>query len=59
LQLREGFVPAIGDEFVIITCRSRSTTTFQTIEGQSIGGGKRLDVVYDVDRVRVRCVAAL
>jgi hypothetical protein len=28
------------------------------IEGQAIGGGKRLDVIYDFDRVRVRCVSA-
>ena len=61
LQLRDGFVPAIGDEFVIMTFRSRSSgiqTTFQNIEGQSMGGGKRLDIVYDSDRVRVRCVVA-
>ncbi len=58
LQLRDGFVPAIGDEFVIVTFNNRSTTTFQTVEGQAIGGGKRLDVVYASNQVLVRCVAA-
>jgi hypothetical protein len=59
LQLRDGFVPAIGDEFVILTCASRSgASEFDAVEGQEIGGGKRLEVVYVFDRVVVRCVAS-
>ena len=59
LQLRDGFVPAIGNEFVIMTYTSRSgSSQFDTIEGREIGGGKRLDVIYDLGRILVRCLAA-
>lgn len=58
LRLRDGYVPSVGDEFTVITFDSSSSTTFATIEGQNIGGGKRLEVFYQSSRVLVRCVAA-
>ncbi|MBL9138779.1 MAG: hypothetical protein JNK85_23110 [Verrucomicrobiales bacterium] len=56
LRLRDGFVPAVGDQFTVATFSSRGGTTFANVEGQNIGGGKRLDVVHESTRVLVRCV---
>jgi len=57
LQLRNGFMPAVGDEFAAMTYRTRrGGSTFAVVEGQDIGGGKRLEVVYESTRVLIRCV---
>ncbi len=57
LRLREGYVPAVGDKFAVVTFNSSSSAAFSAIEGQDIGGGKRLEVIYESSRVLVRCVA--
>jgi hypothetical protein len=57
ISLREGFVPALGQEFVILTCGNRASTQFATIEGTNIGPDRKLSVVYESRRVLLRCVA--
>jgi hypothetical protein len=58
LTLRNNFVPEIGQEFIILTGSNLSLTRprFDTVEGAALGGGKRFEVVYESNRVLVRCV---
>jgi hypothetical protein len=58
LRLVDGFIPAVGDEFTVVTFRTRSSTTFATLEGLNIGNGRRLEVIHEFTRVLVRCVAS-
>lgn len=57
LALRDGFAPAIGQEFVVMTCGSRNNTPFTTVEGTAIGADRKFIVVYENTRVLVRCVS--
>lgn len=55
LQLVDGFMPKVGDEFVILTAASR-TGTFSRVSGVQIAQGVQLEVRYNPADVTVRVV---
>ncbi|MCC7374513.1 MAG: Ig-like domain-containing protein [Verrucomicrobiales bacterium] len=57
ISLRDGFVPSLGQEFVILTCGNRTATEFAAVEGANLGPDRKLSVVYEGSRVVLRCVA--
>jgi hypothetical protein len=56
VTLLDGFEPALGQTFDIVTFPSR-TGTFATASGLSIGNGKRFQLHYEPTRVRLEVVA--
>jgi len=55
LTLTGGYVPNLGDAFDVMTWTSR-TGTFLTINGTSIGGGKKLQPTYATDKLTLTVV---
>ena len=55
LTLNGGFVPSLGDVFDVMTWTSH-TGTFPTINGTSIGGGKKFQPTYATDKLTLTVV---
>jgi len=47
----------LGDSFVIMTFSGRGGTQFDNVTGQDIGGGRRLNVIYNLTNVTVQVAA--
>ena len=58
LCLANGFVPAVGDRFEILTFGSRAGD-FAVINGLEIGNSKRFEATYSSDRLTLEVVASI
>jgi len=56
VRLANGFSPALGDEFTVMTARTRRTTKFATETLPSLGAGKKFEVVYETAAVKLRVI---
>ncbi|MCC6234560.1 MAG: hypothetical protein IT580_18090, partial [Verrucomicrobiales bacterium] len=57
VRLANGFSPNLGDEFTVITARTRRTTKFTTETLPVLGAGKKFEVVYETAAVKLRVIA--
>lgn len=57
LQLVNGYVPNLGDSFVIMNCGGARSGQFAQISGTQIGAGKQFSVQYNPQNVTVTVVA--
>ena len=57
LVLRDGFVPAIGQEFDLVTGTSIGGDRFTTVEGAAIASDRHFEIIYQQQRIVARCVA--
>lgn len=57
LQLVNGYVPSLGDSFVIMSCGGVRSGQFAQISGTQIGGGKQFSVSYNPQNVTLTVVA--
>ena len=53
IRTAAGFVPALGQEFTILTGSGR-TGTFPTVTGLEIGNGRRFRVIYEAQAIKLR-----
>jgi fibronectin-binding autotransporter adhesin len=58
IKLINGFVPAIGDTFTVVT-GSAVTGTFSTVKGTSINSGEHFEVNYTANEVKLTVVSGL
>jgi hypothetical protein len=57
VRLANGFTTALGDEFTLISARTRRTPKFATETLPSLGAGRKFEVVYEAAAVKLRVVA--
>jgi hypothetical protein len=56
IKLINGFIPAIGDTFTILT-GSAVTGTFATVNGLSINGSEHFTITYNSTNVTLKVVS--
>jgi hypothetical protein len=54
VQLAEGFVPQLGDQFTVLTCNGVLSDSFTETRLPELTGGLEFEVLYDANGVRLR-----
>lgn len=57
VRLANNFAPTLGDEFLILTARSRRNSQFTETQLPVLGAGRKLEVLYETNAVKLRVVA--
>ncbi len=56
VRLANAFTPDLGEEFTLITAKTRRVTQFATETLPSLGAGRKFEVIYETNAVKLRVV---